>query len=415
MNSWPTFASKVRSLCAKLALKWRNKNLTNPTGLQLKIAGDACLTCPARNGVCVPSEINKESSLTFVGEAPGYTEKEQGKPFIGKSGRMLDRGLKTIGLKRENASWTNAVLCGCDEDDLNVARKHCEKRLIVELTQAASPIIIPTGKYALQSTLGLSKAPQIIGKKGYRGTVTRKEFTPAYSPLVCPTIHPAAVLRNTDANKRAYSYLLELDVKRIGKLLSADPVSWLPPESRPGHTLHIISDTSGDSLENLLESLGSEISFDVETTFDSATKNRLLCFGISDGKTTIVIQWATKVNGLESNWSDPTRDFIRRCVNRCFASRLVVTHNGPAFDHVVAQRFGLKIDRWEDTLLQTHSLHSHLKKGLNHVVSMYLDAPAWKEVPHTEDMEKLMFYNGQDALYTILCFFALRDEMRQAV
>lgn len=59
----------------------------------------------------VPGEGNKTSKLLILGEAPGRYEDAQGRPFVGLSGRFLDKYLKQAGIRREEAFVTNAVKC----------------------------------------------------------------------------------------------------------------------------------------------------------------------------------------------------------------------------------------------------------------------------------------------------------------
>jgi hypothetical protein len=108
-------------------------------------------------------------------------------------------------------------------------------------------------------------------------------------------------------------------------------------------------------------------------------------------------------------------DDVMGDVNSLIARRVVVTHNGPAFDHIVAQRYGMRIVAWEDTLLGTHALYSHLPKGLSHVVTRYLDVTPWKEQEdRTADIDRLHIYNARDTLYTALARRAQLAELKEA-
>src|SRR5262249_14421679 len=149
----------------------------------------------------------------IVGEAPGWNEVREGRPFVGKSGKMLERGLRSIGLSRSEAHWTNAILCDVGQDPKlqKEAAKACGKRLREELREAGAPVIMPVGAWALQSALNLPKKPQILK---WRGSVTKIKFSSPDSStresdpeprdelvdqgrtsLVLPTVHPAFVMR----------------------------------------------------------------------------------------------------------------------------------------------------------------------------------------------------------------------------
>src|SRR5690606_4547677 len=109
-------------------------------------------------------------------------------------------------------------------------------------------------------------------------------------------------------------------------------------------------------------------------------------------------------------WHWPDR--VAAMLSSTLASRVSVTHNGPAFDHIVEARYGIRVGAWEDTLIAAHAVASHMPKGLAHVVTQYLDVPPWKEFEdRNADLERLWIYNARDTLYTILAWRALREEL----
>jgi uracil-DNA glycosylase family 4 len=352
-----------------------------------------------------------------VGEAPGRTELEAGRPFVGASGRMLQRGLGTIGLKRGDAHWTNAILCECRLEDQKAARKACQQRLTAELeaVTAAAPgprlVVAPFGALALQSVLGRGSKPQILK---WRGSVTPKGppseenaragstpagSTPVASVFVCPTLHPAFVMRSP-----AWGPILELDVARMGRVL-AD--GFTAPEDQPGRRL-VVAKTL-EQLAHELEGLGPEVGNDVETVGLGPTTTALVCLALSDGPTTVVIPWSTGRDGRVPWWAGDAARKAAKLLTRALADRVSITHNGPAFDFVVEARHGIHVARWDDTLLATHAVAGHLPKRLAHVVTQHLDVPAWKEFEdRTATIERLWTYNGRDTLYTRLVWDPVR-------
>jgi uracil-DNA glycosylase len=377
------------------------------TGAQLRLAGAACDTCPARNGRCVPPEpaATPTARLAVVGEGPGRNELEQGRPFIGASGRMLARGLKTLGLQRSDVHWTNAVLCDCKPDEQPKARAACASRLRTELAASGAPVVMPVGALGLHSTMALSRKPQILK---WRGSVSRVTYAAepgaeARSAYVLPTIHPAFVMR---APK--WGPVLEIDVTRVGRVLRD---GFTAPEDAPSRRL-VVPHTR-DSLREALASLrGDESSFDVETVGLGPSYTALVCYGLSDGTTTVVVPYSKASNGIEPFWRDGGKEAIE-LTNAVLAKRRAVTHNGPAFDHIVAARYGIRIAQWEDTLLGAHALSGHMPKNLAHVVTLYLDVPPWKQLEDRgADIERLWIYNGRDCLYTALAREAQRKELR---
>src|SRR6266508_3944826 len=71
----------------------------------------ACTACPLHRSArqAVPGEGSAESGIFFLGEAPGYNEDLQGRPFVGAAGQLLDELLMDIGLDRSKVFITNVV------------------------------------------------------------------------------------------------------------------------------------------------------------------------------------------------------------------------------------------------------------------------------------------------------------------
>jgi uracil-DNA glycosylase family 4 len=345
--------------------------------------------------------------LTVVNESPSRADIAEGKPMAGASGKMLQRGLKTIGLRREDVHWTSAVLCDCEPRDLPAARKACANRLVAELAAAKPPITMTLGAFGLQSVLGKLGPIGFNGKPSnrkpqalkWRGSINPRKVG-GFETILAPTIHP-------DFARRAPQWgpVLELDVARIGRVMQS---GFRPPEAHPDHKLVIARDYY--NLQNYLGQLrGQHVGFDVETVGLGPTHTSLVCFALSDGKLTIVVPWSQESNGLQPWWSDPPK--IAALVSAALANHTTVTHNGPAFDHIVARRYGLQIADWDDSLLATHVIAGHMPKRLQHVVTMHLDVSAWKEADHASTIEQLWFYNAQDTLYTIQAWKALKGQV----
>jgi len=341
---------------------------------------------------------------------------------------MMMKGLATIGVKRLDVHWTNAVLCDVRHKDLPTARKCCAKRLQAELATAAPPVVMPVGALGARSALLWPKSTPIMK---WRGSVSRVNYgvgcsvrepgpdtgsssqrareglqggsTPpgAAAAWVLPTVHPAFVMRSPQ-----WGRALEIDVERVGRVMR---FGFVEPENENGRRTIIARDDA--SLREGLRALEAArfIGFDVETVGLGPTSTALVCFGLSDGTTTVVIPWARR-DGSVLWWPKPQR--VAAMVSTLWRSRVVVTHNGPAFDHIVAQRYGLEIAQWDDTLLAAHAIAPELPKNLAHVVTMGIDVPPWKMLEDRgASVERLWHYNARDALYMMLRFAQLRPEL----
>lgn len=136
-----------------------------------------CEGCPLQGSVIVPPEGNPRASVAIVGENPGHNETQQGRPFVGLSGKLLNRLILEAGGAREEFWITNAVLCQKKtvqigekilnpEQVLKLAAVHCRPRLFAELRIVRPKAIVALGTQALKSTCDPS-----MTMKGRRGGI----------------------------------------------------------------------------------------------------------------------------------------------------------------------------------------------------------------------------------------------------
>jgi DNA polymerase len=136
----------------------------------------------------VPGEGNPDADFVVVGEAPGASEDEQGKPFVGRSGQLLTKILAAIQLSREDVFICN-VLKHRPPGNRNPAPeevKACSPFLLRQLDLLKPKVILAVGTFAAQTLL---QSKDGIGK--LRGKIHRYHGIP-----LIVTYHPAALLRN---------------------------------------------------------------------------------------------------------------------------------------------------------------------------------------------------------------------------
>ncbi len=132
--------------------------------------------------------------LMFVGEAPGKDEDEQGEPFVGRSGKLLDQVmLEELGVSRERVFVANIVKCRPpgNRDPLADEIAACNHWLEAQLDLIAPKVVITLGNFATKLLLfGDPNAKEGITK--LRG----KTYPWRHGAVLVPTFHPAAVLRS---------------------------------------------------------------------------------------------------------------------------------------------------------------------------------------------------------------------------
>ncbi|QGN07684.1 uracil-DNA glycosylase [Halorhabdus sp. CBA1104] len=131
-----------------------------------------------------------DADLLLVGEAPGEQEDQGGEPFVGRSGGVLDEGLRDAGLARADVRITNCLRCRPPEnrDPTTEELEHCRQYLEREIEIVDPEVIVTLGKVPGEHLLGRDVA--VTNEAGsiedveIRGTTRRV--------LVC--VHPAATL-----------------------------------------------------------------------------------------------------------------------------------------------------------------------------------------------------------------------------
>ena len=152
-----------------------------------------CTRCPAlveSRSQIVNGVGPDDADLLFVGEGPGANEDEQGEPFVGRSGSVLDDGLRTVGLARADVRITNCVRCRPPEnrDPTTEELEHCRGYLEQEIDRLDPEVIVTLGKVPSEHLLERSVA---VTKEAGDVAEVRIDDTPRRL-LIC--VHPAATL-----------------------------------------------------------------------------------------------------------------------------------------------------------------------------------------------------------------------------
>jgi uracil-DNA glycosylase family 4 len=121
------------------------------TELYGKIAKcDACRLCKQRKRA-VPGEGREDADIMFIGEAPGWHEDQQGRPFVGPAGQFLDELLQSIGLKRSEVYIANVVKCRppSNRDPLPDEIESCRKWLDRQIEVIKPRMIVTLGRHSM--------------------------------------------------------------------------------------------------------------------------------------------------------------------------------------------------------------------------------------------------------------------------
>jgi DNA polymerase len=148
----------------------------------------------------VPGEGNPDARIVFVGEAPGADEDAQGRPFVGRSGKLLTKIINAMGLERKDVFICNILKCRPPEnrDPKPEEIVQCEPYLNAQLDLIRPEIIIALGAHAAKTLLQTNKP---IGQ--LRGRFHDYYFSPDEDPVkLMPTYHPSYLLRSYSPDNR---------------------------------------------------------------------------------------------------------------------------------------------------------------------------------------------------------------------
>lgn len=297
-----------------------------------------CENCPLQGERYVPSEIPESPRLVVVGEAPGFQEATYGRPFVGESGKLLDRVLKHYGYPRHQVAYTNVVACRPPNNTTppKTAVAACRTRLLHEISHAGVRDILALGGTSTSALIDDSR------------TITRLRVGPAKPPTaglrgssierVVPTWHPAYCLRTPDAFPTL--------VTDIGKLVKVTKSKWQPPDwkyyTSPQECLEVIW-----ALLKIADKLVVDIEVGIEkdSAFDHPNEYDMLCIGIAYAKGKAVVLAG---DGIKDS-------VVLEELRELFKAKKIIAHNGK-FDLAGLYPLLGPLELWGDTMLSSYAL-----------------------------------------------------------
>lgn len=213
--------------------------LMNELDLRRTALGDlnaqihSCHACPlgSTRTKAVPGEGPVDADIMLIGEAPGYYEDQQGRPFIGAAGQFLETLLASIGLKRSDVFIANVIKCRPpgNRDPLPDEISSCAGYLQSQRETIQPKVIVTLGRYSLAKFFPGQPISKIHGQGRKVGDT-----------WVVPMYHPAAALHQGSLRRT-----IEEDFKKVpfyvekaredeaaaaaAALAAAEPVAVTPP------------------------------------------------------------------------------------------------------------------------------------------------------------------------------------------
>ena len=361
--------------------------------------------------IYVPSEGNPNSKLWIVGEAPGFREEQERRPFVGDSGKLLESVLNRHGGLRSDLFFTNLchyrppgnkfqALLGSSQ--LNEGLEELD-----ELLQTHRPnLICGVGSFPLSYLAGVEGITQ------HRGSILSGKLG---IKTIC-TYHPAFVLRN----RSAYP-IFDVDISRVisdskfPELNYLERDIYIAPNTKV-HTIGLSNTRESQPFDydywlNLILN-STHVSCDIESVKGTT---EILCVGFGLSPTIGVV--------IPHDDSFAHRNFIQTILSSNVSK---VFHFG-TYDVPVLRNNGYEVNHYdEDTIIQAHVLAPELPRDLGYLVSVETREPYFKQegkknIPgdikawsKRRDKEDLYAYNGKDICTTIEIFHKQRDYLTES-
>ncbi|HEY55460.1 MAG TPA: uracil-DNA glycosylase [Dehalococcoidia bacterium] len=164
-----------------------------------------CEIAKYRNRV-VPGEGAEDADIMFIGEAPGWHEDQQGRPFVGPAGKYLDELLASISLRREQVYIANVIKCRPqgNRDPLPTEIQNCRQWLQRQIETIQPKMIVTLGRYSMAMYFPGKSISKI------HGTAQKRDDVVYYAMY-----HPAAAL-----HQQSLRQAIEEDMLKIPTLLT---------------------------------------------------------------------------------------------------------------------------------------------------------------------------------------------------
>jgi uracil-DNA glycosylase family 4 len=166
-----------------------------------------CTRCLLHQGrtKAVPGEGPEAADIMFIGEAPGFHEDQQGRPFVGAAGKFLEELLASIELKRTDVYIANVIKCRPpgNRDPLPEEIAACKPFLDRQIELIQPKIVVTLGRFSMARAFPKARISRIHGQPRKIGGI-----------VYYPMYHPAAALHQPSLRRT-----VEDDMRRIPELI----------------------------------------------------------------------------------------------------------------------------------------------------------------------------------------------------
>ena len=333
--------------------------------------------------------------VMVIGEAPGYQEDQEGRPFVGKAGKLLRELMTYGGIDIDSIYVTNAVKCRPLDNRAPSQKeiKACSKHLKAEIHKVKPKHIIVLGASSLKALLNKS------GISKMRGQTIDKDGISYHL-----TLHPAGLFRQPQQEP-----YVRADFARFGKIIRGELETL-------GDSLRWTLVDTPAKLRKCISSLvkADVVTYDIETPGFSprAADARLFVLGLAEKDK----QWVIPFSYPGSPFNDKgIQRKIIKMLSVALEDTRLIAHNAKFDDKYSKHLFGWCPGHTFDTMLASHLLDENSRHGLKPLSEMFFDAPSYA-LPQPVDpqqvpLSKLAKYCATDVYYTMKLYEKFKSEL----
>jgi len=198
-----------------------------------------CQKCPLYKNTTnpVPGEGNPEAEIMFIGEGPGFNEDQQGRPFVGQAGKLLDILLADIKIERSDVFIANVVKHRPPEnrEPLPEEMGVCQDYLDRQIEIIRPKMIVTLGRFSMMKFIPDGKISQI------HGLARNVEFK-GRKIMILPMFHPAAALRGNEVMQKLKADFFKIPIllkgeEKVVEVISEVRIKETPKAEDPQLTL----------------------------------------------------------------------------------------------------------------------------------------------------------------------------------
>lgn len=394
-----------------------SRQIKSKTKAVLSLAGQKSLTC----NHCPLDKIRHEHPkmpptgalhpvLYFLGEAPGKNEDEEGRQFVGASGKLLRDKIPAKWEKK--IRWNNTIRCHTpnNRDPEPIELACCQHLQINDIEQSKPQVVVGFGNVPLNWIAGPDR--QVINWRGRRCPIKIGQHTCWFYSIT----HPTVLLRSSHDKKKgeAYTRAFERDLQRLFKDVDAGlPEPYVESETDYKKGIKCL-DVYGSEGIDQIQSILSEFS-DQEHAIDIETDRlrpyhpdaKILSIAVGDYEKVLAFPFEHR----EARWSQTEKIKITKLIYDYLLGKGKKWAHGAKFEQEwFSYRFGPDVlykTEWGDTLGQGHVIDERKGKSLDELTQRYfgfrLKSVSNIDVKQlaTTPLHYVLPYNGMDSKY---CF-----------